>query len=145
MELEIKRQKATGDALLLDKMSKKQKERHLNEILKALESNTKTKIPNTSMGQELYVYQAYQIVLAESYKKLVVNKSPQIKLPSTHKTKRKKKVKTSTALTKELYVVIDLNHASGVVFDKAEDNPKKKHFKGSHGKFWACLSFICRG
>ena len=133
MELEIKRQKATGDALLLDKMSKKQKERHLNEILKALESNTKTKIPNTSMGQELYVYQAYQIVLAESYKKLVVNKSPQIKLPSTHK--KKKKVKTSTALTKELYVVIDLNPASGVVFDKAEDNPKKKHFKRRNGKF----------
>ena len=98
-ELEIERQKEVSQARKPEEMSKRHKEMYNRKLIESIESNPKTKTTKISKEQESAVNHAYQVILADYYKKL--NKQSKQRSLSRN---RKKTMTTLTPTTSNIFL-----------------------------------------
>lgn len=131
MEMESKNQKEAFWTIRLENMSKKQKVMHNRKMIEAIESNVKITTPRTLTDEESDIYQAYQLILSEHYKR----SKKQVKQKSSSGNPKKKRAMSTSKIDVNSNTADDGNNEVG------RDDMNNKINTGKHGKLSCLIMF----
>jgi hypothetical protein len=129
IEIECRKQEGQYENRNSEKMSKREKGLYNRQLMESIESSTKTKLSVEPRNKSAYVHRAYQIILAEHFKRGNRDSKQNISISIINKMD-----KTST---REKGVGLQMSNSKNR--DVAESNLKNKSYKGKKGKW---LTFI---